>query len=108
APPAFDPRCETHAAGNSAGIPPQITSPLRGVTYSLRARRLGTETITLRATASGGVHAVYWFVGSSFIGTSAPGATVGWHPDVAGSFVVRAVDDQGQADSRMVEVAIVP
>ncbi|HWH02578.1 MAG TPA: penicillin-binding protein 1C [Gemmatimonadales bacterium] len=107
-PPPFDPRCETHVADNSAGIPPQITSPLRGVTYSLRARRLGAETITLRATASGGVHAVYWFVGSSFIGTSAPGATVGWRPDVAGSFVVRAVDDQGQADSRMVEVAIVP
>src|SRR5690242_13957589 len=108
APPPFDPRCEPHVAGNSTGLPPQITSPLRGVTYSLRARRLGTETIMLRATASGGVHAVYWFVGSSFIGTSAPGATVGWRPDVAGSFVVRAVDDQGQADSRMVEVAIVP
>jgi penicillin-binding protein 1C len=108
APPPFDSRCEAHLADIPASGPPQITSPLRGVTYSLRARRLGTETVTLRATASGGVHAVYWFVGSSYVGTSAPGASVGWRPDVAGSFVVRAVDDQGQADSRMVDIAIVP
>jgi len=106
--PPLDPRCEAHLTDIAGGVAPQITSPLRGVTYSLRARRLGTETITLRATASGAAHTVYWFVGSSFIGTSAPGGTVGWHPDVAGRFVVRAVDDQGQADSRSVEVAIVP
>jgi penicillin-binding protein 1C len=108
APPPFDLRCETHAADVAGGAPPQITSPLRGVTYSLRARRLGDETITFRATANGGVHAVYWFVGSSFVGASAPGVSVGWRPEVAGSFVVRAVDDEGESDSRLVDVAIVP
>jgi len=50
-----------------AAAPPQITSPLRGVVYSLRAQHLGQETITLRATTGAGVRDVYWFVGSSFL-----------------------------------------
>ncbi len=29
-------------------------------------------------------------------------------PDAPGSFMVRAVDDQGQADARLVELAVVP
>src|SRR5882762_1682992 len=106
APPPFDPRCETGAAA-SAGPPPQITSPLRGVVYSLRAKRIGDETITLRATAAAGVREVYWFVGKSFVGKAPPGGTIAWRPEAPGSFVVRAVDDQGQSDSRLIELAVV-
>src|SRR5207245_11309810 len=43
-PPPFDPTCETHLAESPEGPRPQITSPLRGVVYSLRAKRLGQET----------------------------------------------------------------
>lgn len=107
APPPFDPRCEAGVAAAAGGPPPQITSPMRGVVYSLRAKRIGAETITLRATAAAGVREVYWFVGKSFVGKAPPGGTLAWRPDAPGSFVVRAVDDQGQSDSRLIELAVV-
>jgi penicillin-binding protein 1C len=107
-PPPFDPRCETRTPGPVGSPQPQITSPLRGVVYSLRAKRLGQETITLRATTGAGVREVYWFVGKSFIGATPAGGTLPWRPQAPGSFMVRAVDDQGQADSRLIELAVVP
>ncbi|HYR30327.1 MAG TPA: penicillin-binding protein 1C, partial [Gemmatimonadales bacterium] len=107
APPPFDPKCDTHTPEAVAAAPPQITSPLRGVVYSLRAQHLGQETITLRATTGAGVRDVYWFVGSSFLGKAPPGGSLAWRPAAPGSFMVRAVDDQGQADSRLIELAVV-
>lgn len=106
-PPPFDPRCEGLISELPEGTPPQITSPLRGVVYSLRSDRIGKETITLRATSGAGVREVYWFVGESFVGKAPPGGTVTWQPTAPGSFVLRAVDDQGQADSRTVDLTIV-
>ena len=106
-PPPFDSRCEAHTAESSGGAAPQITSPLRGVVYSLRAKRLGQETITLRATTGAGVREVYWFVGKSFLGKAPPGGSLAWRPEAPGAFMVRAVDDQGQADSRLIELAVV-
>jgi len=66
-----------------------------------------TQSITLRATAAAGVREVYWFVGKSFVGKAPPGGTIAWRPEAPGSFVVRAVDDQGQSDSRLIELAVV-
>jgi len=107
-PPPFDPRCETHVAESPGGPRPQITSPLRGVVYSLRAKRFGQEIITLRATTGAGVREVYWFVGRTFVGKAPSGGSLAWRADAPGSFMVRAVDDQGQADSRLIELAVVP
>ncbi len=107
-PPPFDPRCEMHLAESQGSTRPQITSPLRGVVYSLRAKRLGQEIITLRATTGAGVREVYWFVGKTFVGKAPPGGSLAWRAEAPGSFMVRAVDDQGQADSRLVELAVVP
>jgi len=67
-----------------------------GRVYSLRAKRLGQEIITLRATTGAGVREVYWFVGKSFVGKAAPGGTLAWRADAPGSFMVRAVDDQAR------------
>lgn len=106
-PPAFDRRCEGRVGELAEGAAPQITSPLNGLVYSMRADKVGQETITLRATTGATVREVYWFVGESFVGKSAPGGTVAWKPTTSGSYVLRAVDDQGQADSRTVELAIV-
>jgi len=108
APPPFDSACAAHAVESPGDRPPQITSPLRGVVYTLRAKRLGEETITLRATTGPGVREVYWFLGQSFLGKAAPGASLAWRPDAPGSFTLRAVDDQGQADARLIELAVVP
>jgi penicillin-binding protein 1C len=107
-PPPFDPACGAHRPESTGGARPQITSPLQGVVYALRAKRLGQETITLRATTGAGVQELYWFVDRSFVGKAAPGASLAWRADAPGSFVVRAVDDQGQADFRLIEVAVVP
>ncbi|HEY6807416.1 MAG TPA: penicillin-binding protein 1C [Gemmatimonadales bacterium] len=107
-PPRYDPRCEAGVAAVAGGPAPQITSPLRGVVYSLRARELGQESIPLRATTGAGVREVYWFVGRRFLGQAPPGENFSWRPTAPGSFLVRAVDDQGQADARLIELAVVP
>jgi penicillin-binding protein 1C len=106
-PPPFDPRCEGHLADESGAPPPQITSPLRGVVYSLRAKQLGKETITLRATTSAGVREVYWFLGESFLGKAPSGGSLAWQPTSPGSYLLRAVDDRGNADARTIELALV-
>ncbi|HEX7917827.1 MAG TPA: hypothetical protein VF454_00410, partial [Gemmatimonadales bacterium] len=107
-PPAYDPRCSAQLTDGPGSAPPAITSPLRGVVYSLRSHRLGEETITLRATTGAGVRVVYWFLDESCLGKAAAGATLAWHPSGPGAFTLRAGDDQGHADSRRVELALVP
>jgi len=108
-PPPFDRVCETHTGERPRpGPAPQIVSPLRGVVYSLRAKRMGKETITLRATTAADVREVYWFVGQSYLGNAPPNGELSWRPEAPGVFTVRAVDDQGQADSRLIELAVVP
>jgi penicillin-binding protein 1C len=91
-----------------AGHAPQIKSPLTNTTYTLRAARVGTESIPLAATTDGEVRTVHWFVDDAYIGTSHPDVAMSWTPGRSGEFTVRAVDDQGRADSRALRVAVVP
>lgn len=97
--------CQHQAPGN--GHPPQINSPLSNTTYTLRAGRLSSETIPLAATTDGGVRTVHWFVDNAYVGTGRPDVPVSWTPGRSGEFTVRAVDDQGRADSRTLQVAVV-
>ena len=83
-----------------SGTPPQITSPVIAVTYTLRTGRIGSETIPLAANADSEVRRLHWFVDDSYVGTGTPGIAIGWQPSRAGRYVVRAVDDRGRADSR--------
>jgi len=83
---------------------PQITSPLRGVTYTIRLNK--PETIALKASR-GGQGAIYWFADNGFIAKSEAGAAVAWSPQKAGRYVLRAVDDAGQSDSREVAVEFI-
>ena len=64
--------------------------------------------INLRAEAAANVRHLYWFVGDSLIGKAAPGETLTWQPSSPGSYLLRVVDDQGQAESREVTVEFVP
>ena len=88
--------------------PPSINSPLRNATYTLRASRVGSESIPLAATTDGGVRTLHWFVDDAYVGTARPDATVTWTPGRSGTFTVRAIDDQGQSDSRELRVAVIP
>jgi penicillin-binding protein 1C len=97
--------CERHTPGGHA---PFINSPLRNATYTLRAARIGGETVPLAATADGDVRTVHWFVNDAYVGTSRPDVALSWIPGRSGEFLVRAIDDQGRADSRELRVAVVP
>ena len=96
-----------HEAAES-GRAPQIKSPLSNTTYTLRAGRIAGETIPLTATTDGGVRTVHWFVDDAYVGASDPAAALGWAPGRSGEFTIRAIDDQGRADSRSLRVAVVP
>ena len=84
---------------------PLITSPLRGVTYTMRLSK--PETIALKASRSG-QGTIYWFADNSFIAKSEAGAGVPWAPQQAGHYILRAVDETGQADNREVMIEFVP
>ena len=95
--------CE-ESANESAG--PRISSPLRGVSYTLRASR--PEPLLLRAEAQGGVNELFWFVDGAMAGRTRPGETLLWRPKEARHYTVRVVDDSGHADSRDLVVEFVP
>lgn len=107
------PRRQVPAPGGCGrGMPgthaPSINSPLRNATYTLRAARVGSETIPFVATVDGGVRIVHWFVDDAYVGTTRPDTAVTWIPGRSGAFLVRAVDDQGRVDSRELRVAVIP
>lgn len=104
--PPKNPRC--NAEPSLAANAPQITSPLRGVSYTLSARALQSQAITLRATTDAGVRAVFWFENNRFLARSEPGRDSTWLPGVGGNFVLRAIDDRGQVATRLVNVVLRP
>jgi penicillin-binding protein 1C len=104
-PPPYGPECRGGEAA-ARGSGPQITSPQKGVTYSLRTRTLERERIALTAVTDADTRIVYWFVNERFLGTSPSGEPFFWKP-TPGRFVVRAVDDQGRADAREIRAVLV-
>lgn len=91
----------------ASGTPPRITSPVTSATYTVRATRIGSESIPLSANADSEVRKLHWFVDETYIGSGAPGIAIGWNPQRSGRYIVRAVDDRGRADSRELNVALV-
>ncbi len=90
-----------------SGTPPRITSPVTASTYSIRATRIGEETIPLAANADSEVRRLHWFVDDTYVGTGSPGVAIAWTPQRSGRFITRAVDDRGRADSRELRVEVV-
>ena len=83
---------------------PQIVSPLRAVTYTTRISN--PAPIALRAEAPRGK--LFWFADGAFLGQANAGEGLAWQPPRAGRFVLRAVDEAGQGDSRDVNVEVMP
>jgi penicillin-binding protein 1C len=103
APPAI-PDCTAAADDGQA---PQITSPIRGATYTRRASREGEERVAFNATVDASTHELYWFVDEDFVGSVKPGESLFWQPAAAGEYTLRAVDDRGRTDSRRLRVDVV-
>jgi penicillin-binding protein 1C len=99
APPAPD------CALDEGGDPPVITSPLRNVSYALRAGG-SADSIALEASVAGDVGRVFWFDGSALIGArDVREGALAWRP-TAGVHLIRVVDDRGRSAERDVEVQI--
>ena len=97
------PDCAEGQRGNRTAEP-QIVSPLRAVTYTTRISN--PVPIALRAEAPRGK--LFWFADGAFLGQANAGEGLAWQPPRAGRYVLRAVDEAGQADSRDINVEVMP
>jgi penicillin-binding protein 1C len=59
--------------------------------------------LDLEASADGARDRIYWFIDSTYLGASSASSPLAWKPEV-GRHVIRAVDEAGRADSRVVTV----
>ncbi|MDI6738970.1 MAG: penicillin-binding protein 1C [Candidatus Edwardsbacteria bacterium] len=83
---------------------PKITTPLRGVTYTLRWSDPERQSIPLSASIDADSAQLYWFANTSFIGGVSRGTTLQWKPPAAGSYLLRAVDERGRSATRELQV----
>ena len=90
-----------------SGNPPRITSPLKNTTYTLRQSQQGRDRISFNAVTDADSKTVYWFVDDIYLGSSASKTVIDWQPINNGQYRIRAVDDHGRADSRLVSIEIV-
>jgi penicillin-binding protein 1C len=97
-PPPAEPDCAGVITGGAA---PLISSPSRGVIYS--APGDGRTEISLAAVTDADSRTVYWFIDDELVGTSHPGETLFWKAR-PGTFIVRAVDEQGRAAAEVMNV----
>jgi penicillin-binding protein 1C len=89
--------------GGSVAQGPRILSPKSDRTYQVRLAGDNDGLLDLEAAADGAHDQVYWFVDSAYLGTSAGSSPLQWKPQV-GRHIIRAVDENGRADSRVVTV----
>jgi penicillin-binding protein 1C len=94
------------AASPNAERGPIIVSPKKGLIYHVRLGAGKDEVLNLEATAETSRENLHWFVDATYLGVSAPSSALLWKPQ-PGTHVIRAVDDFGRADSRLVTVTTV-
>src|SRR5581483_5756460 len=83
------PACAAEDAADS----PRISSPARGLTYTLRLSH-PENAIALEASVAADVHEIFWFDGGALIGKSAASAgALAWRPTTDGAHLIRAIDD---------------
>lgn len=99
-------RCKDNGVAVS-GNPPRITSPLKNTTYTLRQSQQGRDKIAFNAVTDADSKTVYWFVDDIYLGSSASKTAIDWHPINNGQYRIRAVDERGRADSRMITIELV-
>jgi penicillin-binding protein 1C len=90
----------------ATGVAPQIASPGKMITYTLRADRLAGERIPFEVVADADVKTLYWFVDNRLVGQGAAGEVFLW-PAAAGDYVVSVLDDHGRAAEVRMQVRLV-
>ena len=103
--PPLNPNCPRQ--GGLIGSPPQIDSPQRGLSYTLRLSAPEQSQISLRANADADAGALYWFANDSYISRSRPSQDSSWQPPRPGRYTLRVVDDHGRSAEREVRVNVV-
>jgi penicillin-binding protein 1C len=100
------PSCGAAADATSAHTTgaPQIVSPLRAVTYTIRL----TKPTLIPLKADGPRGRQFWFSNEALIGDVEAGESLGWSPPKAGRYVLRVVDANGRSDSRDLSVEVMP
>ena len=98
-PPRFSDRCRAVALGGAA---PLISSPVRGLAYSVGTKDRNEIPLTAVTDADG--RQVYWFVDDRLVGTARSGESLLWTAR-PGRFVIRAVDDQGRSVAEELNVS---
>ena len=97
------PRCALPTSQQaSAGVAPEITAPLKNLSYSLRADELGQKSLDFNANSRSA--RLYWFVNGQFIASAAPGQSVPFLPRKAGEFRVQVFDDEGRSAGRKLTI----
>lgn len=103
-PPPYLPECEQQSY-TASGLKPVINSPLKKVSYIIRANQQHDQTIAFSATTDADVRRLYWFVNESYAGQVLAEKPLYWLSR-PGKFMVRVIDDHGRSDSRELNVAV--
>jgi penicillin-binding protein 1C len=88
------------------GAPPQITSPLRAVTYTLKRSTDPPQRLALSAHHGSEVRELFWFAGADFLGRVPAGQVLDWMPSGSGRYSLHVTDDHGRSNTREIEVQI--
>lgn len=102
--PPAQPNCATQLQSAEDG--PVIVSPNSGATYTLQLSKM--TPIALRANATSAQDMLFWFANGGLIGKARAADGIGWLPDTPGRYQLRAIDQEGRADAREVNVEFVP
>ncbi|MES2684438.1 MAG: penicillin-binding protein 1C [Pseudomonadota bacterium] len=92
----------------AAARPPQIVSPIAGVSYLIKPAELGVKSVPLQAHADAATSTLYWFADGAYLGSSAPGAALAYTPQRAGTVALSVSDAQGLSDARSITVQLAP
>lgn len=103
-PPPVDASCPLDDRA-SRGAAPEITSPVKDLTYLVRVNRRkdGADRIPLAAVVDADASVIHWFAGEQYLGKVLPSESLLWNPQ-PGRFTLRAVDDHGRSAFREVVV----
>ncbi len=96
-PPPYLANCTSTVSNNYARL--RITSPLKNITYSIK----NGNKITFSSITDADASEIFWFVNDELVGKSHPSQPLLWEAK-SGRMIIRAVDNNGRSDTRIVMI----